>query len=183
MPLGELRHFPVVPRPLALLQPLEVERAVPSDARSIAGVLRCNADVPTLVLQAPGRIRRHIDEFMVIRGTQRAVLACAQLRWHRPHVAELMSVAVHPSRQRQGLGRAVVRASIERAMRSNPRLVWLTTNRPAWLERLGFEPIPVGSIPPRVLLGRLGLVTRQPWNRWPGALLGPQVLMRWSGGW
>lgn len=179
---GERKPLTIVPRS-PTVRPVAIERAVVRDARSIARVLRCNAAVRTLILQPPSTIRRHIDEYVVVREPGRALVACAQLRWSRPRVAELVSVAVHPSRQGEGLGRALVRACIERAMRRNPQLLWLATSSPAWLERLGFERMPVGSVPLRVLLGRLGIMARQPWSRWPGAVLGPYVLMRWSRGW
>ncbi|MCX4247144.1 GNAT family N-acetyltransferase [Paraliomyxa miuraensis] len=162
---------------------MTIERAIERDARSIARVLRANAAVRSVVLLSSGVIRRHIDEFIVIREPGRALVACAQLRWPRPNVAELAGVAVHPARQGEGLGRALVRACVERAMRRNPRLLWLVTSRPAWLERLGFERMPLGSVPMLMLLDRLRLMTHQSWTRWPGTLGGPHVLMRWSGGW
>jgi hypothetical protein len=79
--------------------PIEVERATDEDAGEIARLLRRNADVPTLIVQPPSVVLRHIDEFVVVRGPERIVVGCAQLHWHRPRMAEVMAVAVEPSRE------------------------------------------------------------------------------------
>jgi len=169
----------------ATSRPIEVEPATVEDASEIARVLRLNAKVPTLVLQPPATILRHIDEIMVIRGPSGSVVGCAQLRWHQPRIAEILSVAVDPARHSEGLGRVLVRACLEQAMRHDPAptLVWLATRAPGFFARLGFRPIPLWRVPPAVLLDRLGLVLVQPPRRWLGAMLGHVVFMRWAGAW
>lgn len=165
-------------------RPIEVERATAEDAGEIARVLRRNADVTTLVLQPPATILRHIDEFVVIRGSN-GIVGCAQLHWHQPDVAEVLAVAVEPERHGEGLGRVLVRACLERAMRHEPApaLVWLATRTPGFFARLGFRRIPVWQVPPAVLLSKLGLVLAQPRRRWLGTMLGHVVFMRWAGAW
>jgi N-acetylglutamate synthase-like GNAT family acetyltransferase len=166
---------------------IDVRGASVEDADEIAHVLRCNAVVPTLILQPPAIIARDIEDFVVVRepdGTPRgAVVGCAQLHWHRPRIAEVMAVAVKPSRHTQGLGQALVRACLERAMRRDPELVWLATTSPAFFEGLGFARISMWDVPLPVLLGKLRLVLAQAPRRWPGALLGRPVFMRWRGAW
>jgi amino-acid N-acetyltransferase len=164
---------------------IEVERATDEDAGEIARVLWHNADVPTLILQPPATILRHIDEFVVVRGPDRMVVGCAQLHWHRPQIAEVMDVAVDPARRGEGLGRVLVRACLERSMQHDPApsLVWLATKRPGFFAALGFRRIPVWRVPPMVLLGKLGLVLEQPPRRWLGTLSSHAVIMRWTGAW
>lgn len=164
---------------------VEVERATDEDAGEIARVLRRNASVPTLILQSPATILEHIDEFSVVRGAYGMVVGCAQLHWHRPHIAEVMAVAVEPVRHGEGLGRVLVRACLERAMRHDPEptLVWLATRSPGFFARLGFRRIPMWRVPPAVLLGKLGLVLRQPPGRWLGTMFGRAVIMRFVGAW
>jgi len=118
-------HAPIPP-------PIQVERASEEDAGEIARLLRRNAKSPTLILQPPSTVVRHIDDFVVVRGPDRMVVGCAQLHWHRPKVAEVMAVAVEPSRHGEGLGRVLVRACLERAMMREPKLVWLATTSPGY---------------------------------------------------
>ena len=165
-------------------RPIEVERATAEDAGEIARVLRRNAEVTTLVLQPPATIVRHIDEFVVIRGHS-GIVGCAQLHWHQPRVAEVLAVAVNPERHGEGLGRVLVRACLERAMRHDPAptLVWLATRTPGFFARLGFRRIPMWEVPPAALMSKLGLVLAQPSQRWVGTMFGGTVFMRWAGAW
>jgi amino-acid N-acetyltransferase len=128
-------------------------------------------------------VLRYIEEIVVARGPDRMVTGCAQLHWHRPRIAEVMAVAVEPTRHGEGLGRALVRACLERAMRRDPALVWVATTSPGFFARLGFQRIPMRRIPPMVLLSKLGSVLEQSPRRWLGALLGRPVIMHWKGGW
>lgn len=169
------------PQPSPPPAPIEVERATEEDAGEIARLLRRNAEVPTLILQPPSVVLRHIDEFVVVRGPDRIVVGCAQLHWHRPRVAEVMAVAVEPARHGEGLGRVLVRACIERAMPRDPTLVWLATTSPGFFARLGFRRMSMWKIPLPVLLGKLGLVLEQPPTRWLGTLGGRPTFMRWPG--
>lgn len=164
---------------------IEVERAMEDDAEDIARVLRRNAEVPTLILQSAATILRHIDEFVVVRGPDDRVVGCAQLRWHRPRIAEVMSVAVDPSRQGEGLGRVLVRACLERAMQHqpDPELVWLATRKPRYFARMGFRAVPLLQVPPAILLGTLGLAIQQSPRRWLGTMLGGTTVMQWTGSW
>ncbi len=157
---------------------VEVEAARPDDAEAIAGLLEQNREVETLLLQPAGRIRARIDEFVVVRGSPE-LRACAQLRRHQDAIVEIMSVAVAPAAQGQGLGRACVRACVERGRAQGAELIWLATTSPGFFAKLGFERISMWRIPLAILLGKLGAVVRQPARRWPAALLGGQTFMRW----
>jgi amino-acid N-acetyltransferase len=171
-------------RAIETSRPIEVECATAEDADEIAHLLRRNANVPTLVMQPLATILRNIDEFMVIRRPDGMVVGCAQLHWHQPRIAEVLAVAVQPERHGEGLGRVLVRACLERAMRHDPApsLVWLVTRTPGFFARLGFRRIPVWEVPPSVLLGKLGLVLAQPPRRWLRTF-GHAVFMRWAGAW
>lgn len=162
---------------------IEVDRATDEDAGEIARVLRRNEDVPTLILQPPATVLRHIEEFVVVRGPDRMVVACAQLHWHRPRIAEIMAVAVEPARHGEGLGQALVRACVQKAMVHDPRLVWLATTSPGFFARLGFQRMSMWNVPLPVMATKLRLVFEQSPHRWPGTLGGRPVFMRWNGSW
>jgi len=75
-----------------------------------------------------------------------AVVACAQVRPHRGGTRELASVAVAPSHQGRGLGRAIAEAAIAR---EPVRPLYLNTESRtvAFWERFGFRPVGGSSIP------------------------------------
>ncbi|MFO7562447.1 MAG: GNAT family N-acetyltransferase [Enhygromyxa sp.] len=156
----------------------EVEQARPEDAEAIAALLERNRKVATLLLQPVEQVRAQVDEFVLIRGPGR-VRGCAQLRRHRPTIHEIMAVAVDPVEHGRGIGSACVRACVARALEERATLIWLATTSPEFFARLGFVPIPMRTIPAAILLGKLGVVVRQPLRRWSAAVLGHQQFMRW----
>jgi amino-acid N-acetyltransferase len=65
--------------------------------------------------------------------------------------ALLRSVAVHPAWRSSGLGRMLVDAALDTARRAGSRDVYLlTTTAEHYFPRLGFTPIPRGSVPASV---------------------------------
>jgi|GEM_PF-943505 len=166
--------------------PVRVSAAHGRDAEAIAELLRRNSGEPTLLLQPAGRVLRQIDEFVVARsrgesrGENRGeIIGCAQLHEHRPGVFELMSVAVDPEHHGRGVGRACARACVDRGLGRAPRLLWLATTSPGFFARIGFVRTSMATIPFAVLLAKLGAVVAQPAGRWPAALFGGQIFMRW----
>lgn len=157
-----------------------VEQARAEDAESIAVLLERNREVATLLLQPVELVRAHIDEFVLVRNAA-GLIGCAQLRRHRPAIVEIMAVAVAPEAHGRGIGSACVRACLARARAIEASLIWLATTSPGFFAKLGFVPISMRTIPLPILLGKLGVVTRQPLQRWPAALLGRQTFMRWIG--
>ena len=159
-----------------------VEQAQPDDADAIAALLERNLDVETLLLQPVEQIRVHIEEFVLVRtrgaGAGGDLRGAAQGRRHRPDVVEIMSVVVDPDDHGDGVGSACVRACVERAVADDVALIWLATTSPGFFARLGFERVPMSTVPFGVLLGKLGALVRQPIRRWPAALLGGQTFMR-----
>lgn len=159
---------------------VEVEPARAEDPEPIAALLERNRAVASLLLQPAALVAAHIEEFFVVRSAA-GLCGCAQLRRHRPTIVEIMAVAVDPAHHGRGIGSACVRACLARATAQNVALIWLATNSPAFFAKLGFVPIPMWTIPAPILLGKLGVVTRQPLARWPAALLGRHTFMRWAG--
>lgn len=95
--------------------------------------------------QSPAAIERQIRdegyEYYVARGT--AYLAIAP-NHPRPGVAHLSKIYVHPAKQREGWGRAVMALAEQRCRDLSCRELWLTVNKGntgsiAFYERLGFR--------------------------------------------
>lgn len=76
------------------------------------------------------------------------VLACAQLDDYSKTVAELRSLAVHPSFQSQGLGRQIVNAVIDLATFRGHALLFAVSYDQAFFESFGFAPRHVPELDP-----------------------------------
>jgi amino-acid N-acetyltransferase len=155
------------------------EPAQVGDAEAIAALLERNRDVVSLLLPSVARVREHLDEYLVVRESGE-LRGCARVCRHRPNNSELMSLAVDPDHQGEGIGRACVYACVEevRAERETTML-WLATTSPGYFRKLGFEPISMSALPWTVLLTKLGELVRQPLRRAVGILFGHQTFLRW----
>lgn len=116
---------------LALLHPLE-ERGI-------------------LVRRSREKLENEIDHFYV-NERDGMIVGCAALYPMvdtDPPVAELACVAVHPDYRQSGRGDALLGALEKRARQEGvERLFVLTTQTAHWFAERGFEPAPVGDLPP-----------------------------------
>jgi N-acetylglutamate synthase-like GNAT family acetyltransferase len=129
-----------------------------------------DVDLP-LIRQTVARL--HLDDedlraehFIVVQEGRRTV-AFGRVKPYR-RTFELGCVAVMDDRRSQGLGELVVRELIRRFPR---RRVYVTTDIPAYFERLGFTPtraLPrelsdkIGRVEGRLRSGVVGMVYRRP---------------------
>jgi len=123
---------------------LTLERPVPDDARRIHALQREAA--PHCIPQPVDEIRSRLDEFQVARDPERGVLASVAVRPLGELRAEVRGVVVDRRLRGSGLGSALVRWAIRRAVAEGRQLVCVTRS-PAFFESLGFREIPLSWIP------------------------------------
>jgi hypothetical protein len=58
------------------------------------------------------------------------------------------------------------------------RILWLSTEKPGYFERFGFERFSKWALPLPILLSKLGLVFQQGPSRWWPLLTGAPIFMR-----
>src|SRR5260370_905574 len=94
---------------------MEVRKATECDVPAILTVLSANAEDKSLFQQAEHQVRKTLGDFFVAVGDAGAVVGCAALHWHGARNAEILAVAVAPSVQRGGVGKALMVACISEA--------------------------------------------------------------------
>ena len=157
--------------------PFFIRAATINDVAPIAGSLAANASDPALFLRAPSDVLRHLHEFIVAEDRTHNIVGCAALHFYRPDCAEILSVAVLPSVQGQGIGGLLMREAVTRALSRGVPQLWLATAKPQYFERFGFASISRFALPVTVLVAKLGQVFAQPVPRWLPALLGRFTFM------
>lgn len=117
-----------------------VRAATAEDRGSIERLLTAR-DLPTAGLG------EHLDGFVVaVRGA--VLVGCAGVE-HHGEVGLLRSVVVAEDAAGRGLGRELVRATLERARALGLReLYLLTTTAAGYFPRFGFETVGRGALPP-----------------------------------
>ena len=154
-----------------------VRTATINDVAPIVASLAANGSDPALFLRAPPDVLRHLNDFIVAEGSTHDIVGCAALHYYGPSCAEILSVAVLPSAQGQGIGALLMREAIGRARSHGVSQLWLATAKPDYFERFGFTPIPRYALPAAVLFAKLRQVFVQPAARWLPALLGRFTFM------
>jgi amino-acid N-acetyltransferase len=126
------------------LHPMIVPASV-ADVQQIEHLLAERA--PDTVPVAAAAILDQLARFRVARSGTR-VVATAALKPLDTSRLELRSVAVAPSAEGLGLGTAMVRDAQRHAAREGRVLACVTLHR-SFFSRLGFEQIPLESMPPK----------------------------------
>lgn len=156
-----------------------IRRAVSSDAEGIRDVLKANRGDSSLFQQPKRRIRRQINDFVVVVGPDGAIIACAATHWHRADNVEILAFAVSPPHQGRGIGGQVMAFCVEQTGIGG--VVWLSTKKPGYFGRFGFRAVSRWTMPLGVLLTKVRLIFEQPLSRWIPSLYGTQF-MRLTGG-
>jgi amino-acid N-acetyltransferase len=157
-----------------------IRDACRSDVAGIAAVLRANLSDPSLFQRSAADLERSIRDFRVaVLGDQ--VVGCVCLHYDRADLAELGTVAVHPSQQGRGVGSRLVAESLACADGKGCRRVWLATTKPGYFGRFGFCVVSPWGLPWLVLLSKLPRVFRQRPARWSAVLGGRLVYMQRMG--
>jgi len=75
------------------------------------------------------------------------VVGCGALHFYTPHMAELRSLAVAPSRTRSGLGAEIARELIEQARQFGVDVLFAFTYVPDFFEKIGFKYVDRAKLP------------------------------------
>lgn len=87
-----------------------------------------------------------IRDFMVALDREKLV-GCGALHFYTPHMAELRSLAVAPSRTRSGLGQRIAGELLDQARELGVDVVFAFTYVPHFFEKLGFQTVDRAALP------------------------------------
>ncbi len=127
-----------------------------ADSESIFALINRNRD--QLVPRSMGNIVANIDRFLVATcGSDIVALATFEVHPEigQPEAAtvEIQSVAVRTPYRRQGIGKAIVEAVIERVKGFGPKEVLVLTFAPQFFAALGFHEIPKTQVMHKLYTG------------------------------
>jgi len=135
---------------------MTVRHATLRDAERVFGLINANRD--QLVPRSLGNIVENIDRF-VIAEYDGDMTGCASYQVH-PEIGraesatvEIVSVAVKDQFRRQGIGRLLVNAILERMRRFEPREAIVLTFAPEFFRALGFAEVPKTKVMHKLYTG------------------------------
>lgn len=134
-----------------------VRSATISDVNGMSALINEFASARIMLARGPLYLYQSIQDYRVIsvpgnlaNDPKETVVACVGLHVLWEDLAEVRSLAVHPTLQGRGLGRIMVQELINNARRLGVRQLFTFTLAAGFFEKLGFKAINRENIPPVV---------------------------------
>jgi len=117
---------------------MHTRNAILPDAQQIHDLIAAYSGDGTLLPRTPAEICENVRDFVVLEEDG-CIIGCGALHLYGLHLAEIRSITVIPSQQRQGGGRHLVKALLTEARKHRVSCICLFTRTPAFFASLGFE--------------------------------------------
>ena len=120
---------------------MRTRKAIMPDAGQIHALIAAYSGDGTLLPRTLAEICENVRDFVVLEDTSPdgpRIIGCGALHLYGPHLAEIRSITVLPSRQRQGGGQRLVRALFAEARKQQVTCICLFTRTPEFFASVGF---------------------------------------------
>ncbi|HXD47678.1 MAG TPA: GNAT family N-acetyltransferase [Gemmatimonadaceae bacterium] len=127
-----------------------VRRAVWEDAPAIARLIDEFAAEALMLRRTPEIVEQSIEDYFVAVRGGRTLVACGALREYSPSVAEIAAIAVSREMHGCGMGRAIVAAVEELALKRGIYDVFALTLQPAFFAAIGYQRVDRARYPEKI---------------------------------
>jgi amino-acid N-acetyltransferase len=129
---------------------VQIRRARISDADAISVLNNRFADQSLMLRRSPEMVAMAIDDYLVAVDPRGTILACGALKEYSPSVAEVAAIAVAPEAHGHGLGRRIVAAVEQLALKRGINDVFALTLQPAFFEAIGYTRVDRARYPEKI---------------------------------
>jgi amino-acid N-acetyltransferase len=127
-----------------------IRRARTVDATAISDLNNRFADQALMLRRSPEMVSLAIDDYLVAVDERGHVLACGAIKEYSPSVAEVAAIAVTPEAHGKGLGRQIVAAVEELALKRGINDVFALTLQPEFFEAIGYSRVDRARYPEKI---------------------------------
>lgn len=128
---------------------MEIRSAKISDVEAIHALISSYAERDRMLFCPMSDIYEKLQTFSVAEADDN-VVGCGALEVVWSNLAEIKSLAVDVTKKEKGIGRRLVTAAIEQAIRLGVPKVFALTLEPDFFEKLGFEIVEKETLPMKV---------------------------------
>ena len=128
---------------------MEIRSAKISDVEAIHALISSYAERDRMLFCPMSDIYEKLQTFSVAEADGN-VVGCGALEVIWSNLAEIKSLAVDVTKKEKGIGRRLVTAAIEQAIRLGVPKVFALTLEPDFFEKLGFEIVEKETLPMKV---------------------------------
>ncbi|MBC7790031.1 MAG: GNAT family N-acetyltransferase [Anaerolineae bacterium] len=144
----------------SLASGMRIRSARFSDAGAIAALNNRFASEGVMLFRKPDQIALSIDDYIVATNVRGTVIACGALKEYAPSLAEVAAIAVAPEAHGKGLGKAIVRAVEELALKRGTTEIFALTLEPGFFEAVGFQRVERARYPEKIRRDCIGCARR-----------------------
>jgi amino-acid N-acetyltransferase len=137
-----------------------IRRATSADANGISVLNNRFADEALMLRRTPEMVALAIDDYLVGVDAHGQILGCGALKEYSPSVAEVAAIAVAPEAHGKGLGRRIVSAVEQLALKRGIWDVFALTLQPEFFEAIGYTRVDRARYPEKIRRDCLGCVRR-----------------------
>lgn len=128
---------------------MNVRSATIRDAKSICALINRYAEQDKMLFRSLADVYERLQSFLVAELDGRIVGCCAlEIIWS--DLGEIKSLAVAGGEKGRGIGRQLVAAAVEQALRLGLPRVFALTLEPQFFEKVGFAVVPKERLPLKV---------------------------------
>lgn len=127
-----------------------IRPARPYEADAISRLNNQFADEMLMLRRTPAMVALTIDDFVVAVNSAADVLGCGALKEYSPSVAEVAAIAVSRGAHGQGLGRAIVEAVEQLAVKRDIYDVFALTLQPKFFAACGYAQVDRARYPEKI---------------------------------
>jgi N-acetylglutamate synthase-like GNAT family acetyltransferase len=137
-----------------------IRRARDSDAEAIARIIAVFAAEALMLKRTPDMVRLAIDDYVVAVDPRGEIVACGALKEYSPSVAEIAAIAVARDVHGCGVGKAIVRAVENLAVKRGIYDVFALTLQPEFFSAIGYQRVDRARYPEKIRRDCLGCARR-----------------------
>ncbi len=127
-----------------------VRRARLEDVEPIVRLIAAFADEALMLRRTPETVELGIDDYVVAVDAWDRVVACGALKEYSPSLAEIAAIAVSRGVHGRGVGRAIVSAVEELAIKRGTYDVFALTLQPAFFSAIGYQRVDRARYPEKI---------------------------------
>ncbi|MEO7083565.1 MAG: GNAT family N-acetyltransferase [Gemmatimonadaceae bacterium] len=137
-----------------------IRRAQFKDATAIADLIAVFAADALMLRRTPEMVELAIDDYVVAVQPNGEIVACGALKEYSPSVAEIAAIAVSRDVHGCGVGKAIVRAVEELALKRGVYDVFALTLQPEFFKAIGYQRVDRARFPEKIRRDCIGCPRR-----------------------
>jgi len=137
-----------------------IRRARSSDADEISRLISIFAAEALMLKRTPAMVELAIDDYVVATDARGHIVGCGALKEYSPSVAEVAAIAVARDAHGLGVGRAIVNAVEELAVKRDIYDVFALTLQPEFFTAIGYQRVDRARYPEKIRRDCLGCARR-----------------------